>query len=81
LRKGRDILLINTLAWIGTLFMVLSVILSSRGFGEIGVRRRNDDAEIQAYMERKRKRIQWAIRSFGVAVVFYILVFIIYAVG
>jgi hypothetical protein len=74
-------LLINTLAWIGTLFMVLSVILSSRGFGEIGVRRRNDDAEIQAYMERKRKRIQWAIRSFGVAVVFYILVFIIYAVG
>ncbi|WP_137221199.1 MULTISPECIES: hypothetical protein [Paenibacillus] len=81
MRKGRDILLINTLAWIGTLFMVLSVILSSRGFGEIGVRRRNDDAEIQAYMERKRKRIQWAIRSFGVAVVFYILVFIIYAVG
>ncbi|CAJ1316463.1 hypothetical protein PO903_10060 [Paenibacillus sp. PK4536] len=74
-------MLINTLAWIGTLFMVLSVILSSRGFGEIGVRRRNDDAEIQAYMERKRKRIQWAIRSFGVAVVFYILVFIIYAVG
>lgn len=81
MRKGRDILLINTLAWIGTLFMVLSVILSSRGFGEIGVRRRNDDAEIQAYMERKRKRIQWAIRSFGVAVVFYILVFIIYAIG
>lgn len=81
MRKGRDILLINTLAWIGTLFMVLSVILSSRGFGEIGVRRRNDDAEIQAYMERKRKRIQWAIRSFGVAVVIYILVFIIYAIG
>jgi len=81
LRKGRDILLINTLAWIGTLFMILSVILSSRGFGEIGVRRRNDDAEIQAYMARKKKRIQWAIRSFGVAIVFYILVFIIYAVG
>lgn len=81
MRKGRDILLINTLAWIGTLFMVLSVILSSRGFGEIGVRRRNDDAEIQAYMDRKKKRIQWAIRSFGVAIVFYILVFIIYAVG
>ncbi|MFD1991726.1 hypothetical protein ACFSGI_17285 [Paenibacillus nicotianae] len=81
MRKGRDILLINTLAWIGTLFMVLAVILSSRGFGEIGVRRRNDDAEIQAYMERKKKRIQWAIRSFGVAVVIYIVVFIIYALG
>lgn len=73
--------MINTLAWIGTLFMVLSVILSSRGFGEIGVRRRNDDAEIEAYQARKKKRIQWAIRSFGVAVVFYLIVFILYAIG